>query len=366
MKEMSIQDFARDVNTAPKRDVIVSASSLTVDAPLGERGNPFVVSQENELVWDSPVTPHAADQLYGYVGKGFISYGRQLASEGNYELLDRNVRERFEQLGDKKFLLRGHGVGSDAVTRALLSDKYKIIDTDQVLDAALPVISDKERFKALGGGRSQTKDFMKFIERSPSFSVRDQQGRNREFSVGFVFSNSEVGAGYTNFELFISDHFCMNGCIFAKTLLAQAKLMHRGSTLVSGLDGFIDRDVHGVAEAKILQGIQNATRKACSWEGTQKIKELVEASFRPIEAAPDKVIREVGKRLALPEKTVDAVMADYVAGGNQNVFGVQAAITSVAQKQNTYQDRIDLEKAGGSVMEYSASAWKSIEALAAA
>ena len=355
-------EFAHAVSHTPKRDILVPAREIEVSSPVTGR-SPLTIHSDTGLLSKSPVSAYAADKLYEKVGNGFVTFGRTLAADGMYGLMNNILRERLRLLGNKKVLIRGLGHTADAPTRAVLSNKYKIIDTDQVLEVALPMIQDTNRFKSLGGGRSTRKDFLKFIEKSPSFAVRDMQGRMREFSLGLLFSNSEVGAGSTSYDLFASDHFCDNGIIFSKTNLASVKMVHLGAELQSDLSGFLTEEIEAVKNANIILAIQKATQKACSMKGISDLKLMIEESMRPLDVAPDKLIHEIGSKLSLTEGIQDQVMSEFFKGGNINKFGVQAAITQVAQTVETYDDRIELERVGGKVMEMSDRAWAAIQAL---
>jgi hypothetical protein len=264
-------------------------------------------------------------------------------------------------------LIRGFGEDRLDLARACLSSSYKFIDSDRVLGAAAPIIEQANRFKPLGGNRTLTKDYMKFVERETSFDIRDDSGRVRSFSVGFLFSNSEVGAGATSFELFVTDSYCDNGCIFSKNVLASARFTHRGSALTSDINGLIDREIGQAESAAMLAGIQRAALKATSVDGLAQIKGLIEeANERKIEGRADRVAEVVGDRLKLSEGNRELFVNEYLDGGSRTAFGIQAALTSAAQKAETYDARIELERLGGEVLGYNKRTWDAIESLSAA
>lgn len=363
-KEVGLREFAVSVNADPKRDMVIPAVQLGIGSGFNP-AYPIRLFSESGMISRSDVTMHAADQLYGYVGSGFVSYGRELAKAEQFDLLNTNFSQRMLRDPDKRFLIRGLGDGPNARTRAVLSDAYKRMDTDQVFGAVLPIVDNRDRFQPLGGGRSMTRDYMKFIEKSASICITDARGRKREFSVGFVFSNSEVGAGATMFELFVSDSFCMNGCIFSKKLLAKASFNHRGSRLQSDINGFIDEEIEAERNANILEAIKKAASTAASHDGTAKIRGLLEQSLRPIQAKPSAIVEHVGKALQLSDSTRSKVEEKFFDDGNKSPFGVQAAITAVAQEVDSLDERRQLEKAGGAVLEYPKKFWDALESLEA-
>jgi hypothetical protein len=360
-KEIGIRELASLVADAPKRDVIVNANELKV-YDTDSSDHKFKLGSLSGIVFDSDITDYAADQLYGYIGPGFITYGRELAKSHQIDLINTNLQTRMSD-SQARLLIRGLGESERAMTRAILSDKYRIMDTGPVLNEIVPLLHERTDFMPLHGGRSSTIDYMKYVERRPSFSIRDANGFEREFSVGFVFSNSEVGAGATMFEMFITDHYCMNGCIFSKKILAQARFTHRGSTLRSDVNGLIDRQIDQVREAAILDGIREAALTAASKVGKQKIRELIEGSMRPIDQRKDLIIEHIGKKLNLQDHLVKKVANEFYDDGNKSPFGIQAALTKAAKSSTSLDERLSLERAGGEVLGYSEGFWKALEAM---
>ena len=51
--------------------------------------------------------------------------------------------------------------------------------------------------------------------------------------------------------------------------------------------------------------------------------------------------------------------------GGENAFSVQAAITRLAQDAESYDKRVELEEAGGKILEMNEKVWNSVKALAA-
>ena len=53
-------------------------------------------------------------------------------------------------------------------------------------------------------------------------------------------------------------------------------------------------------------------------------------------------------------------------GDESHAYGVQAAITRLAQDADSYERRVELEEAGGKVLEFSNRAWNAVASLTAA
>jgi hypothetical protein len=107
--------------------------------------------------------------------------------------------------------------------------------------------------------------------------------------------------------------------------------------------------------------------KATSVDGLAQIKGLIEmANERKLEGRADHIAEVVGDRLKLSEANKDLFINEYLDGGSRTPFGIQAALTAAAQKAETYDSRIELERLGGEVLGYNKKTWDALESLAAA
>ena len=115
----------------------------------------------------------------------------------------------------------------NAFARAIMSDKYKVVDDKEVFDVALPIIGEQgDKFRTLGGNRTDMRTYAKFISRAPLLEV----GKRTMYA---GFSCQTVRTGSATFKAFIFDSFCENGCTFGNIGLFSAKFVHRGAALTT-------------------------------------------------------------------------------------------------------------------------------------
>ena len=156
--------------------------------------------------------------------------------------------------------------------RAVLSSSYAPIDADLVFSKALPIISNSQYpMQTIGGNRTDTRTYMKFVSRDAIFGLHDGK-RQREFHVGFMMSNSEVGQGYAQFQAFLTDAFCTNGCIFSSFEIANAKFLHKGSEFKTDVPQLMGDHIHNAKTEQAERLIEAATTTALSRDGHEDLR----------------------------------------------------------------------------------------------
>ena len=309
-----------------------------------------------------PTNRHFNKQLAARCAPGMTAYGRHLHSTGQQDLLVHNVNRQLERDEGAAMVRTIETSDSIATARAIMSDKYKIVDDKEVFDVALPIIGEQgDHFRTLGGKRTDTKTYAKFISREPIAQI----GKRSMFA-GFQMSNSEVGQGSASFRAFFFDSFCENGCTFGNIGVFQAKFVHRGSALETKF-GPVFGDKFKLAEmAAIRSAIADATRQALDPKCHAQIAEIIERGHeRQVTGDIPTVLDEIGRRVGLTEGEREQSLL-HMDGDEAHAYGVQAAITRLAQDADSYERRVELEEAGGKVLEFSDRAWNAVASLAAA
>ena len=311
-----------------------------------------------------PTIKHFNKQLTGSIAPGMMAYGRHLHSTGQHNLLVENVNRQLER-DNRSAMIRTVSRSQESGerkshARAILSDRYKVVDDREVFDVALPIIKESAQFYALGGRRSNTRTMMKFVSYDPLIQV----GR-RTMYVGFGLTNSEVGLSSTRYSAFLFDESCTNGTTFGNIGLYQARFVHRGASISTDF-GRIFGDTFAEAErAAVRSAIAEATRKALDPQYHEQIAKIVERSHeRKVTGDIPTVLEEVGRRVGLTEAEREQSLL-HMDRQETHAYGIQAAITSMAQEANSYQRRTELEEAGGKILEFSDSIWSSVAALTA-
>jgi hypothetical protein len=357
--EMTIDNIYNNILSTKKQDYVAPRSKITLER---EKEDILMVNMGGEYRF--PMTEHANGQLDASIAPGFITYSRWLREKGDFDTYVHNVNKA---LGSdaKKAQIRTVERESGGVARAVLSDMFKSIDDDIVFGTAIPAISEhSDRFKAIGGNRTDIKTYLKVVTRNPVFSI-ETGGKKRDFSAGFIMSNSEVGMGYCEFLAFFTDNYCNNGCIFSKSVIANVKYAHRG-TRISTDFGLIMGDRVKTAEMESIRGvILDASNIACSFGGYEPIMEMIKTSaMKKISGGNHSaVIEAVSENLGLTKDECEKVKCHY-DNDSGSMFAIQAAITRLAQDSGSYDRKVQLEIAGGNLLSMPDRQWSALASLA--
>ncbi|MEE1737078.1 DUF932 domain-containing protein [Streptomyces sp. BE147] len=257
-------------------------------------------------------------------------------------LYDANINGWLGSAPERMFMVRtlqdrSCGTG---VARALMSDRYKVMDNLDVLAAALqgirqaghpveaPVcdLSDRRMYVRIEApqiavaAREMLKDY-----RSP-FS--GQSGAELPtVHAGLVISNSEVGCGRVSITPRAVFEVCSNGLTITKDTM---QAVHVGAKLD---EGTIDWSVP--TQTKELELITSKTADAVAHFLShnyveQVIDDLTKQATTEIRD-PGATVKEVTKQLGIPAETADAIFRHFIKGGQTTAGGVMQAFTSVAQ-----------------------------------
>ena len=337
-----IASLLRD-QQARKVDVVAPAAAIrTRDAQLVVDDSAPVLGEHGVTLTAGAYTPTlVCDQ--GIADKLGIpaAYLRRLREECP-ALYDANVNGWLDRDG-RKFLVRclkpesgaGPGVG-----RAFLSDGYKIIDSLDVLMAALegirasgyPVQVDQcdltERRMYIRVMCDQVRTLAPALlagYRSP-FTGASGADNPVVFS-GFVITNSETGCGAFTLTPRLVVQVCANGMTITRDALRAVHLGERHDEGVITWSGNTLDKVLGLITAKTT----DAVRAFLAPEYAERaIRQIERAAGRPV-ADPAETVRTVSQRLRFTEDQQTAILNHFILGGALTAGGVMHAVTSVAQ-----------------------------------
>jgi len=251
--------------------------------------------------------------------------------------------------------------------RAVVSDKYAKYDDNLVFGAAFNVLKDqRHRFHFLGGNRTDTRTYFKVVSKTPLFDL-EVGGKTRPFSAGFIISNSEVGLGNVTFQAFLTDSYCTNGLIFNKEIIAECKIKHIGKKIDKQFGLIGPGDYDNTRQLDVKKFIGKATnfvigQDSLSFSGIKD--QLIDSSHRKLMGVEEHSIKSVLAGVGIAKNDFDNVIAE-IDPADDSQFGIQAGITQYAQKVDSYEKRIDLEKRGGAVISLNNKQWNNLQVLEA-
>jgi hypothetical protein len=278
-------------------------------------------------------------------------YDKMLSSEENIHLLDDNVNHWLSK-ANKNYLLRTFvdSEKNEGIARAILSDRYNVIDNYDVMLATLDAIRDSGlNVQIESGDITDRKFFMRFTlpdievqapEILKNYRVPKGGNQNNGIITGFVISNSETGYGKFSISPRAVVLACRNGMIFRNDAFEKTHLgvkMDEFSTIDWSED--TRQKNYELVIAQVKDAIKTYASK--DYLGA-KIHELIEKGNQELENPLD-CVKNVTKSLNIPEEKEKNILNYFIQGGDTNAFGVSQALTYYAQHDATPEERYDIE-----------------------
>lgn len=235
--------------------------------------------------------------------------------------------------------------------RALLSDRFKVIDNYDVLFAALEAVKDSGvNLKIETCDISDTRMYVRFI--APDVRMESKKliqnyrpnglpnNGNFAISAGFVLSNSELGFGKFSIAARAIIDACKNGMIFEEDGFGKVHIgarMDEGNIEWSSKTKELNREL-------ILSQTKDAIKKFISPEYLgQKIRKIEDMNVQlqhPIEA-----VTNVTKELQLDADKHKSILDFFIKSGDSTSFGLSQSLTYYAHETADADEQYDLEAA---------------------
>jgi hypothetical protein len=257
----------------------------------------------------------------------------------------------------------------DGKLRAFLSDRYRTLDSYDLLDAVLPTFMN-HRLKLVNAEITERRMYLRVT--SPKLVGEVQKGDVVEF--GMMISNSDVGAGSLKIEPFINRLVCLNGLVMTdpnddkKISMNQRHLGGRQGSESAIIERYLTDETKELNQKAFWNSVKDVVSGMVS-------QDLFDGQLEKLRRAADLPL----KRYDLPEvveitaKTVglsltDMLKSDVVealgAGGQGaglTQWGLINAFTAAAGGKNTdFDGSIELERAAGRILELNPTQWRSI------
>lgn len=364
----SLMELAQEltrINEA-KKDYVVPVERLI--ATVSNEEKPEVkIGFQNGSLHEFGMTNWASGQVAGYTDIPKAYFDR-IRSE-NPKLLADSINHGLE-VNAKKARREGKPESRlvrtlDGNVRGLLSSRYRILDAHDMLESVFPVLSDKG-MNIVSSEVTENRLFLKAL--SPKLTSEIKKGDAVQF--GLTISTSDVGAGSVRVEPLIYRLVCQNGLIMNTAI----RKFHVGKNQ---------------AEEEIRELLSDRTREMDDATFWAKVRDVVMASMQPenFEREIDRLrvaANEEIKNFDLPrvveltmratgvtgENKKNSILA-ALASGNEGAgltkWGLINSFTRAAQDQTfNYEESIELERAGGLILDLPKTQWSTIASAPAA
>lgn len=324
-------------------DYVVAGNSLTMTADGADFMHNIPDIQPYATISDV-----AHDQIGQRLGIPRAYYKRM--QEENTQLLADNVNAWLG--GSGKHMLRlinnhdSNDIPQGTYARALLSDRYRRIDNDQVLEGLMPKIAERD-FKV---SSCELTPYNMFLKVNFPFA-QAEVAKGDVVEAGVMIRNSEVGWGSCSVVLFVQRLVCTNGMVLPENIY-QARKYHSGPRLVVDNESRIVSDRTRILEDQAFLSSLHDVIDAARDERT--IKDIAgrfrAASEDIIEGEYVDVTEKLSKRLLITSEEQENVLEHLIRDGDFSRWGFANAITRTAQDAASYDRATELEKIGGQLI----------------
>jgi len=338
LKELSME-LERQKNN--RYDIVVPSEQLIV---LKDGDKIFIdVPQPSGDMKRHGITDYCHGQIADKTGIP-MKYYRKMQDAGKLDLLAENINSWLPT--KEKRLIRV----LDGEVRAVLSDRYRIIDNYDVFYA---VLDEFARIMRDTGIRIQIRDarltdqhiYIKAVSPDLTGEVFHLKDRVEPVHGGIIISNSEVGAGSFQVKPFINVLVCQNGLISDKIF----KRVHLGKELGCGLVNWSDETL-SLEDKALWSKIRDMIRATFNRDVFQRwVDEINKVSVNVLEK-PVEAVDNIIKKYNIPQSKKDALLNQFSLEGNTQ-WGLSMAVTRIAQDEESYEEQIKMEHVGAKILE---------------
>lgn len=352
----SLQDLAAEIERRAdaKRDFMTPVSKLSVEVADDKP----VVLLNDKVLHTFGINDIAHGQLAEYAGIPMPYYKRMVAEDP--QLLASNVNRWLRDKPAERRMLRT----LDGAARALLSDRYRALENEDLADAVLPVLMELNLMFIsceITDRRLYIKAVDRNIERDVPTGRKMGDGTHVFFdtvSPAITISNSEVGSGALSIETGVYTKVCTNLAMIGTNL----RKYHTGqrAALSDEVYALLTDDTKRATDQAVWMQVRDLVKAAfdkAKFDAT--IKRLGEATQDQIPAEQAvEVVERVGRRFSFNEGERKGILARLIEGGDLTRYGLHSAITRHSQDEGIVYDRAtEMERIGGELIELPRGEW---------
>lgn len=336
----SLEELAREVvaQQNSKRDFISDTRQITLRSPE---------VLEIDEIGEFDLTDLAHSQIAQRVQIPQRYYDRMRSDAP--ALLTSNVNHWFSEQPETRLVRTLHGRA-----RAFLSNRYRILDHYDLLNAILPKIHQV-------GCHPESMDITdrKLYLKCLFPAIEREVDVGDVVQAGLVISNSEVGLGSVRVEPLIYRLVCTNGLIAPDGGISKYHLGRAFGDDEHAFELFREETVKATDQAFWMQ-VSDVVDALLTPEVFDKLVDrLREAKDQRVTDIP-RTVEITGKHLHLTEDEASSVLQNLAEGGDLSLYGLTNAVTRTSQEILDYDRATELERSAWSLLDLPKGVWQSL------
>lgn len=342
---LTLQQLAAQIegDRALKADYIAPSSKLRVS--IQDDNTPVL---EIPTVGSSLIRPVAHGQLAELVGIPKKYYDRMRQDAPG--LMANNVNEWFERFPttDKRMV---RTLGGD--TRALMSNRYQRIENEEIAEVALPILAGTPGIKIVSCQVTETRMYIQAV----TDRIQGEVKKGDIVQAGVMITNSEVGWGAAVVSPLIYRLVCLNGMVANDGRLRQFHIgrpQHDTETLLAD-------DTKRAEDKATLLKVRDFVGAALSEAAfTSRLDKMRELTGAKVEGDPAEAVTVLAKKVNASEGERAGILRSLIEGADLSAWGLLNAVTAQAHTVTDYDRSVELEVAGGQLLDLAPGEWRQI------
>lgn len=347
-----------------KRDYLVNIGKVEATVAETDKGKSLELLVPTEAGFEAVgVNGVAHGQIAEEAGIPKPYYDKMLKEEP--ELLTTNINKWFQKYPAVRQIRT-----LDGSARALLSDKYRPLDYEDLAEVVIPALLKLDSVEIMSQEITERRFYLKAVDKGVIRELADKGATfgdgghtiiQRRASPAITISDSEVGFGALSIQVGLYDGFCSNLATFGERSLRKYHTGARQNLLagVENIAALLTDDTRRKTDEAIWAQVGDVVAGAFDKDRFNELCGKVEGTIADkIEGDVAKVI--ANKRFGLTENEGKSVLQRLIEGGSNTRFGFYNAITRAAQDVEDYERATELERLGGEIIDLPRDQWQEV------
>lgn len=347
-----------------KKDFIAPANKLTASVETDRQLPQVVLNLQGQDAF--PLTPYAHGQMAQYLEIPKKYYDRMVESAP--DLLAASVNRWIQDHETERRMIRT----LDGRVRAVLSDRYRPLENEDLAEAVFPVLQEMG-VVVMSSELTERRFYIKAIDEQITRDVPKGHfmgdGTHTMFdtiSPAIVISNSEIGAGALSIETSIWTRACTNLANFGAALRKYHTGARAGGDISDEVFALLSDKTRTATDQAVWMQTRDIAKAAFDEAKFEALAKKIEDSTKDeIDDSPVEVVERAVKRFTWTQTERDSVLTHLVKGGDLTRYGLHAAVTRTAEDLADYDRASEFERLGGQIIELPQKDWKELSQKAA-
>ena len=272
-------------------------------------------------------SPYALSQFFSRFGIPNV-YAKYCMDNDAYDLLQSNLQHWIDHFGGE-YMFRMFDMGDTSVIRAVLTQKYKVFDTIDIMEVCRSNIPLNRNYSVRGYVMNPERLHIRLVSDEP------MNVEGEDLFMGVTIDSSDVGRSSLRMSLIVYKQVCTNGLILPLSISPTYRQIHFGA----GADRFEESIVACLSS---MVSVKEITENIIVKSGRKELPFVMED-----EISVEKF--RIGHKLSKTAMEETLKMLQSEVYGTPNVWSLINSLTEVAQKF-TLETRIDIEREAGKLL----------------